>query len=162
MFNFNYFFNNYSVTDVINKVQQPVVTLSKVVAPHKMSILPHVICMTNAPSPKRRVEIQDPLAELWSEKKTPTRQWSPSEISLPNTRDEELIEPPQKTTIEKRAARLIVIRRAKMKKHKWRKLQKKMKFVFAKRRQQKELRKEKAFQVKATDGGIFNHFHRHT
>ncbi|KAG5877082.1 hypothetical protein JTB14_011786 [Gonioctena quinquepunctata] len=46
------------------------------------------------------------------------------------------------------AARLIVIRRKKMKKHKLRKLRKKMKFEWAKRRQRKELRKEKTFQAK--------------
>ncbi|XP_026461878.1 uncharacterized protein LOC113363599 [Ctenocephalides felis] len=45
------------------------------------------------------------------------------------------------------AARLIVIRRRKMKKHKLRKLRKKMKFEWAKVRQRRELRKEKAFQA---------------
>ncbi|XP_053696239.1 uncharacterized protein LOC128743647 [Sabethes cyaneus] len=45
------------------------------------------------------------------------------------------------------AARLIVIRRRKMRKHKLRKLRKKMKFEWAKVRQRRELRKEKAFQA---------------
>lgn len=46
------------------------------------------------------------------------------------------------------AARLIVIRRRKMKKHKLKKLRKKMKFEWAKVRQRREMRKEKAFQAK--------------
>jgi hypothetical protein len=49
--------------------------------------------------------------------------------------------------VEKQAARLIVIRRRKMKKHKLKKLRKKMKFEWAKVRQRRELRKEKAFQA---------------
>ncbi|XP_032596078.1 uncharacterized protein LOC6567379 isoform X2 [Drosophila grimshawi] len=44
------------------------------------------------------------------------------------------------------AARLIVIRRRKMKKHKLKKLRRKMKFEWAKVRQRREMRKEKAFQ----------------
>ncbi|XP_055613126.1 uncharacterized protein LOC129759643 [Uranotaenia lowii] len=44
-------------------------------------------------------------------------------------------------------ARLIVIRRRKMRKHKLKKLRKKMKFLWAKVRQRRELRKEKAFQA---------------
>ncbi|KAJ8936968.1 hypothetical protein NQ318_015631 [Aromia moschata] len=50
--------------------------------------------------------------------------------------------------IPKQAARLIVIRRKKMKKHKLRKLRKKMKFEWAKLRQRRELKKEKEFQAK--------------
>ncbi|XP_036323935.1 uncharacterized protein LOC118737495 [Rhagoletis pomonella] len=46
------------------------------------------------------------------------------------------------------AARLIVIRRRKMKKHKLKKLRRKMKFEWAKVRQRREMRKEKAFQAK--------------
>lgn len=45
------------------------------------------------------------------------------------------------------AAVLIGIRKRKMKKHKLRKLRKKMKFEWAKVRQRRELRKEKAFQA---------------
>lgn len=45
----------------------------------------------------------------------------------------------------KQAARLIVIRRSKMKKHKRRKLAKKMKFIWAKALQRKEWKKEKNF-----------------
>lgn len=45
----------------------------------------------------------------------------------------------------KQAARLIVIRRRKMKKHKRRKLAKKMKYVWAKSKQRREWKKEKRF-----------------
>jgi aurora kinase A-interacting protein len=45
------------------------------------------------------------------------------------------------------AARLIVIRKRKMRKHKLKKLRKKMKFEWAKVRQRREMRKEKAFQA---------------
>ncbi|XP_037805284.1 uncharacterized protein LOC119599555 isoform X2 [Lucilia sericata] len=46
------------------------------------------------------------------------------------------------------AARMIVVRRRKMKKHKLKKLRRKMKFEWAKVRQRREMRKEKAFQAK--------------
>jgi len=50
--------------------------------------------------------------------------------------------------IIKKAERLIVIRKRKMKKHKLKKLRRKMKFEWAKVRQRREMRKEKAFQAK--------------
>ncbi|XP_057320506.1 uncharacterized protein LOC130664561 [Microplitis mediator] len=49
--------------------------------------------------------------------------------------------------IEKQAARLIVIRRRKMRRHKLRKLRKRMKFVFRKRKHKRVLRKEKRFHA---------------
>ncbi|GFG41005.1 hypothetical protein Cfor_12601 [Coptotermes formosanus] len=49
--------------------------------------------------------------------------------------------------VQKQAARLIVIRRRKMKKHKLKKLRIKMKYEWAKVRQRREMRKEKAFQA---------------
>uniref|UniRef100_A0A1B6C5R5 Ribosomal protein mS38 C-terminal domain-containing protein n=1 Tax=Clastoptera arizonana TaxID=38151 RepID=A0A1B6C5R5_9HEMI len=48
---------------------------------------------------------------------------------------------------EKKAARLIVIRRKKMKKHQLKKLRIRMKFDWAKLRQKRELKKEKLFQA---------------
>ncbi|XP_072747892.1 uncharacterized protein [Anoplolepis gracilipes] len=48
---------------------------------------------------------------------------------------------------EKQAVRLIVIRRKKMKKHKRRKLRKKMRFVWAKLRHKRNTKREKAFQA---------------
>lgn len=60
-----------------------------------------------------------------------------------------LIEAPSTTNtdITKQAARLIIIRRKKMKKHKLRKLRLKMKFEWAKVRQRREWKKEKEFQA---------------
>lgn len=49
--------------------------------------------------------------------------------------------------IDKQAARLIVIRRRKMRRHKLRKLRKKMKYVWRKVKQRRELHKEKAFHA---------------
>ncbi|XP_008559791.1 uncharacterized protein LOC103579987 [Microplitis demolitor] len=49
--------------------------------------------------------------------------------------------------IEKQAARLVVIRRRKMRRHKLRKLRKRMKFVFRKQKHRRVLRKEKAFHA---------------
>lgn len=46
---------------------------------------------------------------------------------------------------EKQAARLIVIRKRKMRKHKLRKLRKRMKFVWARAKQRREWKKEKKF-----------------
>ncbi|XP_063985381.1 uncharacterized protein LOC135166753 [Diachasmimorpha longicaudata] len=57
------------------------------------------------------------------------------------------LEMPSEHVIEKQAARLIVIRRRKMRRHKLRKLRKKMKFVRRKWKQKRELKKEKAFQA---------------
>nr|CAI5828654.1 unnamed protein product [Callosobruchus analis] len=73
--------------------------------------------------------------------------WFPPEINNPV--HERIIEAPSapSNSITKHAARLIVIRRKKMKKHKLRKLRKRMKFVWAKLRQRRELKKEKAFQA---------------
>ncbi|VEN34132.1 unnamed protein product [Callosobruchus maculatus] len=73
--------------------------------------------------------------------------WVPPEISNPT--QERIIEAPTvpSNNVTKHAARLIVIRRKKMKKHKLRKLRKRMKFVWAKLRQKRELKKEKAFQA---------------
>ncbi|XP_042240432.1 uncharacterized protein LOC121878338 isoform X2 [Homarus americanus] len=59
----------------------------------------------------------------------------------------EIHEAPSDQVIEKHAARLIVIRRRKMKRHKLRKLRKKMKFVWLKARQKREYQKEKLFQA---------------
>ncbi|XP_015115830.1 uncharacterized protein LOC107040310 [Diachasma alloeum] len=57
------------------------------------------------------------------------------------------LEMPSEHIIEKQAARLIVIRRRKMRRHKLRKLRKRMKFIRRKWRQRRELKKEKAFQA---------------
>ncbi|XP_003736426.2 uncharacterized protein Pdhb isoform X2 [Drosophila pseudoobscura] len=64
--------------------------------------------------------------------------------------DATIISPPLGKRIPDKmeAARLIVIRRRKMKKHKLKKLRRKMKFEWAKVRQRREMRKEKAFQAK--------------
>ncbi|KAK9722449.1 Mitochondrial mRNA-processing protein COX24, C-terminal [Popillia japonica] len=62
---------------------------------------------------------------------------------------DKIIEEPVDNSIDNtiQAAKLIVIRRKKMKKHKLRKLRKRMKFEWAKLRQRRELRKEKLFQA---------------
>lgn len=57
------------------------------------------------------------------------------------------VEAPASQVAEKQAARLIITRRKKMRKHKLKKLRKKMKFVWAKMRQKREYRKEKLFQA---------------
>lgn len=62
-------------------------------------------------------------------------------ISLP------LVDPLVDKDNEIQAARLIVIRRNKMKKHKLRKLRKRMKYIWAKVRQKREIKKEKVFQA---------------
>jgi len=74
--------------------------------------------------PKRQLE--DP----WSSSRIRPAIESPPDTSAP---------------VEKQAARLIVIRRSKMNKHKLRKLRKKMKFVYAKVMQRRNMRKEKAY-----------------
>lgn len=70
----------------------------------------------------------------------------PLTIPRPTTMPLPLVDPAVDVD-EIQAARLIVIRRKKMKKHKLKKLRKRMKYVWAKVRQKRELRKEKAFQA---------------
>lgn len=60
---------------------------------------------------------------------------------------EEIREAPSNKVIEKQAARLIVIRRRMMNKHKLKKLRKRMKFEWLKIIQKREYRKEKLFQA---------------
>ena len=55
--------------------------------------------------------------------------------------------PPTENTIEKLATRMIVIRRQKMKKHKRRKMRKRLQFVMAKIRQRRSTIRENAFQA---------------
>ncbi|KAK4311374.1 hypothetical protein Pmani_017123 [Petrolisthes manimaculis] len=79
---------------------------------------------------------------------------------LNQQQQQHIIETPSTEVIEKQAARLIGIRRKKMKKHKLKKLRKKMKFVWAKTRQRREYKKEKLFQAeemaKIKEFGAFN------
>ncbi|KAK4875744.1 hypothetical protein RN001_012166 [Aquatica leii] len=71
--------------------------------------------------------------------------WKPSLIE-PDLNINEIEDPLNVNNHEKNAARLIVIRRKKMKKHKLKKLRKKLKYERAKIRQRRELKKEKEFQ----------------
>lgn len=72
----------------------------------------------------------------------------------------EIQDPVSSNNGEKKAARLIVIRRRKMKRHKLKKLRIRMKFEWAKRRQKREMKKEKEFQAellaKVREGEAFN------
>lgn len=69
-------------------------------------------------------------------------------ISYEDCLPTKIVEEPSSGGVQdKQAARLIVIRKKKMKKHKLRKLRKKMKFEWAKRRQKREMQKEKLFQA---------------
>lgn len=59
--------------------------------------------------------------------------------------NKEIQDSPDNSRMEKQAARLIVIRRIKMNKHKLRKLRKKMKYVWAKQRLRRATKREKDF-----------------
>ncbi|XP_076240156.1 uncharacterized protein LOC143182801 [Calliopsis andreniformis] len=78
--------------------------------------------------------MEDPLKQKPSQHDFPLEDKS---IELPSTEN----------VIEKLAVRLVVIRRKKMKKHKRRKLRKRMKFVWAKIRHKRNVLKEKVFQA---------------
>jgi hypothetical protein len=69
----------------------------------------------------------------------------PMEDPVPSKIIEEAPDAFKNSRIEKQAARLIVIRRIKMNKHKLRKLRKKMKHEWAKRKLRREIKKERAF-----------------
>ncbi|XP_011347077.1 uncharacterized protein LOC105284920 isoform X2 [Ooceraea biroi] len=62
--------------------------------------------------------------------------------------------PPSEKIFEKLAVRMLVIRHKKMKKHKRKKLAKKMKFVWAKLKLKRDQRKEKIFQNQLIRGEI--------
>ncbi|XP_068982739.1 uncharacterized protein [Bombus flavifrons] len=85
--------------------------------------------------------------------KQPTKQ----DLPLTNTSFEL---PTTENMLEKLAVRLIVIRRKKMKKHKRRKLRKRMKFIWAKIRANRNIAKEKVFQAeliaKIKEAHMFN------
>ncbi|GLV44428.1 Pyruvate dehydrogenase E1 beta subunit [Carabus blaptoides fortunei] len=81
--------------------------------------------------------IELPKSIFWIPPKT-----EPLSSSVTEIRDPEL----EINKHEKQTVKLIVIRRHKMRKHKLKKLRKKMKFEWAKRRQRREMRKEKSFQ----------------
>ena len=55
--------------------------------------------------------------------------------------------PSTENIIEKHAVRMIVIRRRKMRRHKLKKLRKRMKFFWGKIKQKREMKKEKAFHA---------------
>lgn len=75
-----------------------------------------------------------------------TLKWIPR---LPENKPDNVIEAPSAVNSNnvKQAARLIIIRRKKMKKHKLKKLRLRMKYEWAKVRQRREWKKEKEFQA---------------
>lgn len=95
-------------------------------------VLPFSINLPTLPTKKIIIDNQIPCIPIRIPRPT---------TSLP------LVDPSVDNNDEIQAARLIVIRRKKMKKHKLRKLRKRMKYVWAKVRQKREMRKEKAFQA---------------
>lgn len=99
----------------------------------------------NPPFPLQRIE--DPNKDERRNVETPvTIEKEITEKNLDNMLSFDL--PPiegQPETYE--AAVMVEIRRLKMKKHKYKKLQKKMKFVFAKRKLKRQMKREKEFQA---------------
>ncbi|ENN70299.1 uncharacterized protein LOC109545491 [Dendroctonus ponderosae] len=73
--------------------------------------------------------------------------WVPPLIEPAGILDEIIAPSTETSETPKEAHRMLIIRRKKMKKHKLKKLRKRMKFVYAKRRQRREMKKEKAFQA---------------
>lgn len=87
--------------------------------------VPHISKITNYDSPTKSTNLNN---------------WIEDPVSKP-----EILEKTPQSQVEKHAARLIVIRRIKMNKHKLRKLRKRMKYVWAKLKLRREIRKEKEF-----------------
>ncbi|KAJ9581551.1 hypothetical protein L9F63_023271 [Diploptera punctata] len=93
---------------------------------------------------KPQIRIELPISSIVENFKLPPVR----DVIITNNTVPQPVEAPSQANIaEKQAARLIVIRRQKMKKHKLRKLRIKMKYEWAKVRQRREMRKEKAFQA---------------
>ncbi|BES91640.1 Hypothetical protein NTJ_04448 [Nesidiocoris tenuis] len=103
------------------------------VDPKLNSTFLNILDVPNVPLTVRTPGILDRLDVPWI--------WIPPPDRIPAP-----IENPTEV-IEKQAARLIVIRRRKMRRHKLKKLRKRMKYEWAKKRQRRELKKEKAFQA---------------
>lgn len=99
----------------------------------------------NPPFPLQRIE--DPNKDERRNVETPvTIEKEITEKNLDNMLSFDL--PPIEGQNESyEAAVMIEIRRLKMKKHKYKKLQKKMKFVFAKRKLRRQMQREKEFQA---------------
>lgn len=99
----------------------------------------------NPPFPLQRIE--DPNKDERRNVETPvTIEKEITEKNLDNMLSFDL--PPIEGQIDSyEAAVMIEIRRQKMKKHKYKKLQKKMKFIFAKRKVRRQMKKEKEFQA---------------
>ncbi|CAL8069916.1 unnamed protein product [Orchesella dallaii] len=89
------------------------------------------------PEMLRRSEYQTPSVPKITPLEIPTSQG--------NLQKEIRDSPDTPSRIEKQAARLIVIRRSKMNKHKLRKLRKKMKYVWAKIRLRRKIKREKEY-----------------
>ncbi|XP_011297406.1 uncharacterized protein [Fopius arisanus] len=107
-----------------------------------------------SPLPTLRLDL--PLSNNWIHRRIIENPLSPSPaindlpksiIPISEKAPEESLDLPSQKIIEKEAARLIVIRRRKMRRHKLKKRRKRMKFVWRKFKQKRELRKEKAFQA---------------
>lgn len=98
---------------------------------------------------EKNVKVDVPLLPLLIEK-----------VDVFNNLNTIIEEPVISGQIEKHAIVMIIRRRKKMKKHKLKKLRIKMKFEWAKIRQKREMRKEKAFQLelssKVKEGERFN------
>uniref|UniRef100_A0A1B0D4X6 Ribosomal protein mS38 C-terminal domain-containing protein n=1 Tax=Phlebotomus papatasi TaxID=29031 RepID=A0A1B0D4X6_PHLPP len=105
------------------------------------------------PLSQLRLPLRNPLKEIRDVPKIPINIIEPpgqrmlTEINSIVREEREIKLPEMSGIVEKHAVRLIVIRRKKMKKHKLRKLRKKMKYEWAKVRQRREMRKEKAFRA---------------
>lgn len=92
------------------------------------------------PNEHKRSEIENPLEGILNEISTPI-EIVQQNFDLPST---EQTDQPKLT--KKYESNMLIVRRKKMKKHKLKKLRKKMKFVYAKRNQRREWKKEKRFQ----------------
>ena len=94
-------------------------------------------------APKRNI-IETPFKNIPSMEEPLQRR--PIQHDLP-LEDRSVELPPTENIIEKLATRLIVIRRQKMKKHKRKKMRKRLQFVMAKMRQKRNTIRENAFQA---------------
>ncbi|GAB0097681.1 uncharacterized protein DMENIID0001_133460 [Sergentomyia squamirostris] len=159
-------FNRYGAPFLVEKISKlsltssssPSRTLSTCSEPRNKAIFVPTLLKIDVAPPSipqitPAIPLRNPLKEIRDVPKIrvniiePIRRTMLTEINSIVEQQKEIKLPQTGVIVEKHAVRMIVIRRKKMKKHKLKKLRKKMKYLWAKINQRREMRKEKAFRA---------------
>ncbi|KAF7279153.1 hypothetical protein GWI33_007565 [Rhynchophorus ferrugineus] len=128
----------------INQIKNVVSAAQRLLSTQQHSLVKSAIPLTNHWIYKQNDEIKPPSVQKNIFELPNGLKWVPP-LEEPST-VKQIEAPSSINDSPKEATRMITVRRKKMKKHKLRKLRKKMKFEWAKLRQKREFKKEKLFQ----------------